>query len=272
MKHLDSDLAIARAAAERAGTFIRDRWGQGHQVEHKGTVDLVTEADLGAERIVLEMLRAERPGDAVLAEESGAGAGVAAGRRWCIDPLDGTTNFSHGFPHFCVSIALEDERGPAVGVVYDPLRRWTFSARRGGGAWRDGERLQVSAREDLAEALLATGFPYDRHTAVDNNSHRFSHLLRRAQGMRRAGAAALDLAFVAAGWLDGYWEDRLNHWDLAAGRLLVTEAGGVVTGFDGGPVDLARGALVAAGPHLHPALLRAVSEAEIVDTAPGVGQ
>ncbi|MEZ4465698.1 MAG: inositol monophosphatase family protein [bacterium] len=165
------------------------------------------------------------------------------------------TNFSHGFPHFAVSIALVDAEGLAVGVVHQPLQGWTFHATRGGGAWRDGHRLRVTDRASLDLALLATGFPYDRRTRPDDPFAEAAWLLRRCGGLRRAGAAALDLAYVAAGWLDAYWESTLSAWDVAAGALLVLEAGGVVTGVGGDPLDLAAGHIAASNGPLHEPLL-----------------
>ncbi len=281
MKHrLDADVALARAAAERAGACIRAGWlraldaprgAPALDIRFKGEVDLVSEIDLAAEAIVLGLLREARPADDIIAEESGLAAGTPAllsvagqveSRCWFVDPLDGTTNFSHGLPHFCVSIGLTDAEGPAVGVIHDPIRRWTFHARRGGGAWLDGRALTISDTTDLGRAVLATGFPYDRRTNPDNNTHRVAHLVRLGQGLRRAGSAALDLAWVAAGWLDGYWEDRLNAWDLMAGVLLVTEAGGTVTNFTGGPANIRGGALVASNGRLHEQLVAAVGEAD----------
>lgn len=254
----------ACAIAQAAGDLIRARWDQPVDVSHKGEVDLVTEVDLASEALIVEALRARFPADHIVAEEGSGGdreGAPPAARTWIIDPLDGTTNFSHGLPHFCVSIALCDADGPLVGVVHEPIRRWTFSAVRGGGAWRDGTRLSVSPCAILDRALLATGFPYDRRTALKNNFSEAAHLLRQGQGLRRAGAAALDLAYVAAGWLDGYWESRLSAWDIAAGALLVTEAGGVVTGDDGTPLDLSAGHLCAGTPGVQPALLAALAAA-----------
>lgn len=252
MKH-EAALAIARAAAERAGALIRARWETPLEVQHKGEVDLVTEVDLAAEAEVLSVLRTAFPQDRIVAEESGGEAG--GGRVWYVDPLDGTTNFSHGLPHFCVSIGLVDDDGPLVGVIHEPIRRWTFHAVRGGGAWRDGHRLRVTSRADLGTSLLATGFPYDRRTNPNNNMREAAWMIRRCVGLRRAGAAALDMAYVAAGWLDGYWEGKLKAWDIAAGTLLVTEAGGTVTGLYGEPLDLAAGHVTASNGHIHAAIV-----------------
>ncbi len=259
-------LGVARVAAERAGEIMLRRWDTGVDVGFKGDVDLVTEVDLECERAILELLRSAFPGDAVVAEEGGR-SGELGRRLWHVDPLDGTTNYSHGFPQFCCSIALEDERGLAAGVVHAPVYGWTFSAVRGGGAFRNGRPLRVSGATDLDRALLATGFPYDRRTNPDNNTDRFAHLLRRCQGIRRAGAAALDLAFVAAGWLDGYWETRLHSWDVAAGGLLVLEAGGVLSALDGGPVALESGEMVATNGRFHVQLVEALAAGHTTGSA-----
>ncbi len=253
-----AELAVAVRAAEQAGRLISEAWGRGAVVHFKGEVDLVTDTDRAAERAIVSALGAAFPADAIRAEEGGGHAGGP--RTWHVDPLDGTTNFSHGFPHFAVSIGLADAEGPAVGVVHDPLRCWSFTATRGGGAWLQGRRLEVSTVTDLNAALTATGFPYDRRTARDNNVHRLEAVLRVAQGVRRAGAAALDLAYVAAGWLDAYWERQLSSWDIAAGALLVSEAGGLCSARDGGTLDLHAGSVVATNGALHDAL-RAVLDA-----------
>ena len=254
------ELAIARLAAERAGLLIAKHWDGAFEVQFKGDVDLVSEVDLASERLLVAALQDAFPDDALLGEEGGI-VGPESARTWHIDPLDGTTNFSHGFPQFCVSIALTVASVPVVGVVHEPIRGWTFSAVRGGGAWLGGRSLSVSETPSLDGALLATGFPYDRRTNPDNNIDRVEAMLTRVQGIRRAGSAALDLCFVAAGWLDGFWEDRLNSWDLAAGALIIEEAGGRVSGPDGSVLDIARGAVVGSNGQWHDTLLRALRDA-----------
>lgn len=264
---LAAALGVARLAADRAGAIMLRRWDTALDVRFKGDVDLVSEVDLECEQAIIDTLRAAFPGDGIVAEERGR-AGEGAPRTWHVDPLDGTTNFSHGFPHFCCSIALVDESGPCVGVVAAPVYGWTFYAVRGSGAWRDGQPIRVSRTGTLDGALLATGFPYDRRTNPDNNTDRFAHLLRQCQGVRRAGAAALDLAYVAAGWLDGYWETRLNSWDLAAGALLVTEAGGRTSDLSGAPASLSRGEMVATNGLFHVELLNALAAGHTAPNAP----
>lgn len=257
-----AELALARHAAEAAGLIIAQHWATGVAVEYKGEIDLVTAVDHACEALVLQALQAGCPGDTIIAEEGGGQRGDS-GRTWYVDPLDGTTNFSHGVPHCCVSIALLDAEGPAVAVIHDPIRRWTFYATRGGGAWRDGHRLRVSRTDRLDRSVLATGFPYDRRTNPDNNLGRTGTLLQHIQGIRRAGSAALDLAWVAAGWLDGYWEDRLKPWDVAAGVLLVTEAGGQVGDLLGGPFQLSAGRLTASNGLVHDALVAVLRSAPV---------
>jgi len=263
-----TDQDIAEAAARRAGQYIAEQWQQPDKaLEYKGAVDLVTQVDKAAESMILDALRHARPGDRILAEESGT-HGTDGQRIWVIDPLDGTTNFAHGFPHFCVSIGLVNPDGADVGVIYDPITQRMFSALEGQGAFLNGIPMSVSHTTELSRSLLATGFPYDRWTHPDNNSHRFSHLLRRCQGIRRAGAAALDLAYVAAGWLDGYWEDRLKPWDCAAGILLVREAGGRVTDFAGQAAHPWSGDFIATNDMIHDALRAAVAKAPLLSETP----
>ncbi len=221
------DLAV-RAARAAGAIQLRSRPGT---ARHKGTVDLVTEVDLACEAAIRAILTEGAPGVPVLGEEEG-GADVPT--RWVVDPLDGTTNFVHGFPYWCVSVALEVDGRGEVAAVYDPSRDELFTAQRGRGAWLDGEPMRVSACEGIANALVGTGFPYDRQERAHVYLAEVEAVMRRSQGIRRAGAAALDLANVAAGRLDAFWEHKLRPWDVAAGRLLVEEAGGRVTGHGGG--------------------------------------
>lgn len=225
-----ADLSLARQLAEEAGHYIASRWDSVLEIQHKGMIDLVSEVDLKAEQMIITGLQQARPQDLICAEESSADQDVLKknDRVWYVDPLDGTTNFSHGFPHFCTSIALWENQQPQIAVIYQPLTQWTFYAIRTQGAWRNGQRIHVSKTEELTQALLATGFPYDRHHSTHDNINQTAKILKHCQGLRRAGAAALDLAYVSCGWLDGYWEYKLQPWDTAAGILLVQEAGGII--------------------------------------------
>jgi myo-inositol-1(or 4)-monophosphatase len=248
------DLAID--LARRAGELLRAGLGLA-SVEHKSALELVTQFDGASERLIVGAIRRAFPGDAVLAEEGGATAGE--GWRWIIDPLDGTTNFAHGIPHFSVSIAGEEGGRIAFGVVYDPMRDELYSARAGTGAFLNQARLRVSPSPALAESLLVTGFPYDLLDNPENNLDRYASLAMQTRGVRRFGSAALDLAYVSGGRFDGYWELRLAPWDLAAGILLVREAGGTVTRVDGGADVLRPPTSVAASNGLiHGELLEAL--------------
>jgi myo-inositol-1(or 4)-monophosphatase len=255
-----AELDAALRIAADAGALLRGAAFRHHAAASKRVAtDLVTEYDKQSEALIVAALERTFPLDAIVAEEGGARGGAGGARRWLIDPIDGTTNFAHGLPFFCVSIALEDEHGLAVGVVEAPALGWTFAAARGAGATLNGAPLRVSDTDDLGRALLATGFPYDRATSPQNNFAEFEALQRRAQGVRRVGAAALDLAMVAAGWLDGYWEMKLKPWDLAAGALLVTEAGGRVSDWRNGPLVVDDGAAVATNGRIHDALVAALA-------------
>jgi myo-inositol-1(or 4)-monophosphatase len=242
------DLGFARVAASiavRAGELLRTFYDRGIALEYKGDVDIVTEADRFSEKFIMEQLGAAFPAHGIFGEE-GTRVALDQEYRWYVDPLDGTTNFAHGFPFFCISLGLEhrpatlgpDQDGTLIaGVVYDPLRDELFAAERKKGAWLNGRQLRVSRVASLAESLLATGFP-SRKRHANPNIHFYQQLTLRSHGVRRAGAAALDLAYCAAGRLDAYWEFNLNSWDTAAGALLVEEAGGTMTGFDGAPFRL----------------------------------
>jgi myo-inositol-1(or 4)-monophosphatase len=260
-------LAEAERAADEAGAIARAGLGHAREIGRKqSTSDLVTESDLAVERAVVSRLRARFAEDGFVGEEgTGDAPSGSPSRVWYVDPIDGTTNFAHGLPFFCISIGLCDRDGPALGVIDAPALGWRFSAVRGGGAWlcdgtHERRALGVSATDRLDSALLATGFPYDLRTSPDDNVAQFAHLQRVAQAVRRVGAAALDLAMVAAGWFDGYWEGKLKPWDLVAGVVLVEEAGGRVTGIDGGMLRIESGALVASNGRIHAELLGALGQ------------
>jgi len=248
-------LEVARAAAIAARDLLRTARPE-HVRSKANPRDLVTEWDVRSEQAIRAVLDERAPGIPVLGEEGGGDATSRGGMRWLVDPIDGTVNFAHGLPLWCVSIALEDAGRPVVGVVVAPALDWWFEASLGGGA-RDGTGapLRVSATQELSHALLATGFPYDRATNPHNNFAAWEHL-KRAATVRRLGAAALDLCLVAKGGLDGYWEDRLHAWDLAAGALIVAEAGGCVTDTRGGRFDAHSGEAVATNGAIHEALVR----------------
>lgn len=242
-------LDVAVDAARRAGRILADRFEGERTIEFKGGIDLVTDADKAAEAAILELLRQRFPDHAVLAEESGVSEGSRF--RWIIDPLDGTTNYSHQVPHFAVSIAVDGPDGLLAGVVLDPMRNELFSAHRGGGAELNGKPIRVRVRERLDRSLVCTGFPYDVREKPEAPLGLFNRIIRRAQGVRRTGSAALDLAYVAAGRFDGFFEFGLHPWDIAAGALLIQEAGGRMTRIDGEPLDLAIGDVLASGPALY---------------------
>jgi len=247
--------AIVRAAADAAlaaGTVIRELYHKPHQVRMKGEIDLVTEADIASEKIVIASLRQDFPAVPMLAEESSPDfSTIPAGPVWIIDPLDGTTNFAHGFPCFAVSIAYSVNRVSQAGVIYCPMQDELFLAWRRGGAWLNGRRLQVSRRDNLVESLIGTGFPYSIKEHLDDVLHKFGKILPLVRDIRRAGAAAVDLAYVACGRLDGFWERELKPWDTAVGCLLVEEAGGRVSDFAGGPWDPYLPEILASNGRLH---------------------
>lgn len=219
--------------ARDAGQILLDWYGRKINVSKKGDINLVTEADLASEKYIIERIRSYYPKHAILAEESGEAVVLdgSSAWKWIIDPLDGTTNFAHGYPCFCVTLALEHEGKIVVGVTYDPTRDEMFSAERGSGASLNGRRMRVSDTEKLSEGLLVTGFPYDFKQKASFARH-LTEFLLRARGVRRDGSAAIDMAYVACGRFDGFWEEGLNPWDVAAGVLLIEEAGGRVTYYD----------------------------------------
>ena len=245
--------ASAEEAARLAGRILAERFGGRRTVEFKGGIDLVTDADRASEAALVAFLRGRYPNHAILAEESGLSQ-APGDLRWLVDPLDGTTNYAHRVPHFCVSVAVEGPQGLLAGAVYDPLRGELFSAARGQGAHLDGRPIAVSEASSLERALVCTGFPYDVRERPELPVGLFDRIIRKVQGVRRLGSAALDLAYVACGRFDGFFEVGLKPWDIAAGALLVAEAKGVVTRLDGAPLDLASGQVLAGGPALHRAL------------------
>lgn len=227
-------VTIAAKAALQAGEILRDLFGKPHDVRQKGAIDLVTEADVAAERAILDILKKAQAKGEILAEESrSAYDTVPQGPLWIIDPLDGTTNYAHGFPWFCVSIGFFNAGDCEAGVIYCPMLDELFHACRGHGAWLNGERIKVSSTAGIGTSLLSTGFPYDIQQNPKQVIAALQVVLTRCQGVRRAGAAAIDLAYVACGRVDGFWEINLKPWDTAAGKLLVEEAGGMMSDFKG---------------------------------------
>ena len=249
------NLHAAGQAAIEAGAIIRARYGQPHDIRMKGTIDLVTEADLASERKILDLLATSCPGIPALSEEASATAAPPARLVWIVDPLDGTTNFAHGFPFCAVSIALCDGNESLLGVVYNPILEELFCAARDSGAWLNGTRLAVTGCDRLGSALVGTGFPYNIEESLGPVVRTVERVLPRVRDLRRAGAAAIDLAYVACGRLDAFWEINLKPWDTAAGRLLVEEAGGRLTDFAGRPFSPFVPETVASNGHLHGALL-----------------
>ena len=250
---------IARTAVVDAGALLQARWRGTKTVQYKGAVDLVTETDREAEELIVGQLRRAFPDHLIVAEEASAGAPLHAPAHdryvWYLDPLDGTTNFAHGYPQFCVSLALARGTDVLFGIVYDPVREETFIASRGRGATLNGATLRVSAVESLQRALLATGFAYDRQVRTDFYLNFVRDFMHQAQDFRRAGSAALDLCYVACGRFDGFWEWNLRPWDTAAGTLIVREAGGMVSDFRGGAFDLYGEHTLASNGRLHAAMV-----------------
>jgi myo-inositol-1(or 4)-monophosphatase len=249
-------LATAIEAVVRAGDIQMSRLGTAMAVRKKGAIDIVTEVDVEVERMFRAMVAARFPDHDVQAEELGHDD-RGASHRWVFDPLDGTTNYAHGLPIFCASLALEIDGEAVVGAVYDPNRKELFTAEKGIGAWLNGQPLRVADTSALIDALLVTGFPYDVHTRGDVLGL-FGAFVRATRAVRRLGSAALDLCWVAAGRMDGFWEQSLKPWDLRAGALIVEEAGGRVTGLHGGPLDPAAGDILASNGVLHDAMLAVI--------------
>jgi myo-inositol-1(or 4)-monophosphatase len=255
-------LNFAIETARDAGRILADRLGRALQVSNKGDIDLVTEADLASEKLIIERIKSYHPRHAILAEESGATEGVdLTGKsdwKWIIDPLDGTTNYAHGYPCFCVSIALARGDTIEIGVIYDPMRDEMFVAERGQGATLNDRRIRVSEVDELNSAMLCTGFPYNVRERP-NFTADFASFTMAAQAVRRDGSASLDLAYLACGRFDGFWEEGLKAWDIAAGVLLVEEAGGRVSDFNGAPLDLYQPKTLASNGLVHDAMMRVLA-------------
>jgi myo-inositol-1(or 4)-monophosphatase len=252
---LASFLEAACRAALVGGSIIGKLYNSPHTIEMKGAINLVTEADVASESAVIASLNEDSPGINIMAEESaGDNPKPPTGMTWIIDPLDGTTNFAHGFPFFAVSIALLKDGIPQVGVVYCPMQDELFAACRNSGAWLNGEPIRTTETKFLVESLVGTGFPYDIHNRLDDVLAQMRTVLPKVRDIRRAGAAAVDLAYVACGRLDGFWEMDLQPWDTAAGWLLVTEAGGTVSDFAGQEYSPFFPEILATNSKLHPLL------------------
>jgi myo-inositol-1(or 4)-monophosphatase len=254
-------LADIEELARQAGEILRQRFGQEHDLFYKGRYDMATEADHASEDFLVHAIQTRFPGDPIITEESGDLAGHTA-NGWFIDPLDGTINFTHGVPLYCVSIGYASEGRMLLGAIYDPSLNECFTAERGRGAWLNGAPIRVSDTEDLTHSLLVTGFPHDVAAAPRDNQVYFNRLTSQTQGVRRLGSAAIDACWVACGRLDGFWEVELHAWDIAAGALIAQEAGAIVTDMSGGP-DFFKHPyeVLVAPPRIHPELVAAFREA-----------
>lgn len=254
-------VSVATRAALEAGRRLKDRRGTAFRISKKDRINLVTEVDLEAERIVVERIRFHFPDHQILAEEGGL-TGADASFRWIVDPLDGTTNYAHGYRFFCVSIGLEIDRELQLGVVYDPVTEELFTAEKGQGARLNGQPIGVSPQDVLVDSLVATGFSYDREQ-MQRNLDLFGRVMLKVQAIRRDGAAALDLCYVACGRFDAFWELHLSPWDVAAGKLMVEEAGGRVTDLRGKSWQMRGGEVLASNGTLHPVLLELIEAGSV---------
>ena len=252
-------MTVAWEAANSAGEIVRENWQEPKTIEYKGAIDLVTSVDRESERKIVAVIRRHFPGHSILAEEETDVQGAQNDYRWIIDPLDGTTNFAHSYPQFCVSIAVEHSGRIILGLVYDPIRRECFKAIIGQGATLDGRPIRTSSANELDKSLLATGFPYDHRENADFYLGYFKAFMTRCQGIRRGGSAALDLCYVACGRLDGFWELKLKPWDTAAGALIVTEAGGKLSDFCGTPFSIWGQQTLATNSVIHDEMVRVAS-------------
>ena len=255
----DTIKTIGLRAVQEAGQILKEGFGKPRQISYKGAINLVTEMDQRSEALIIDILSREFPDYGILAEESAEQKGSAPSR-WIIDPLDGTTNYAHGYPFFCISLALEDKGKIVWGVVYDPLRDELFAGESGNGAFLNGTPLTVSATDNLGSGFLSTGFPYDVRESADDNLDHFSRFAKRGRAIRRDGSAALDLCYVAMGRFDGFWEMKLHPWDTAAGSLIVIEAGGRVTDYCGNPFFLDSREILATNGLIHQEMIDVLSK------------
>jgi len=251
-------LDFAIRVAQDAGRLLRDRFGTNIDITHKGAINIVTDVDLASERLIREAISTYYPRHEVLGEEGGLDENRSE-YRWIVDPLDGTTNYAHGYPIFCVSIGLEYKGEIILGVVYDPMREELFAAERGGGATLNHRPIHVSKTTELVQSLLSTGFPYDIRTSRLTNLDHWANFAMNAQALRRDGAAALDLCYVACGRFDGFWELNLSAWDMAAGSLIVTEAGGRLSDFDGKAFSVYKPEVIASNGLIHERMIEVLA-------------
>lgn len=257
---MDQRYRIGKELTLKAGKFIRENYEGRIKIDFKGEIDIVTDIDLKAENILISGIKQNFPDDNIITEETDIEQKEAE-YRWIIDPLDGTTNFSHGFPFFCVSVAVEYKSEIVSGFVYDPLREELFEVNKGEKPHLNGREIEPSKIEKLDRALLATGFPYDIRESKKNNVNFFSHIIYKAQAVRRAGSAALDLCYVACGRLDGYWELKLKPWDTAAAGLIIKQAGGIITDLSNKSENLLFNEVAASNGLIHKELLKELNEA-----------
>lgn len=261
MQDTERFIEIALKATKRASRFLMNHFGNVNKIEFKGEINIVTEADRISEAIIIDMIKSNFPDHEILSEES-ARTGPSSPYLWIIDPLDGTTNYAHGFPFFCISVALQFNGEIIIAVVRNPILNELFIAEKGKGAYLNGKRIRVSQIDKLSKSLLATGFPYDIRTSREDNLNYFCIFSKRAQAVRRAGSAVLDLCYVACGRFDGFWEMKLGPWDIAAGILMVEESGGKVSDFKGNRCSIFNGEIVASNGLIHHEMIETIRMAE----------
>ena len=248
------EMETARRAAMEAGGILKELYGNINRILKKGEIDLVTEADIASENAVIETISSDFPNDMILSEEAGE-HGEKSDRLWIVDPLDGTTNFAHTFPFFAISIGFQVEYETVAGVVYNPVMDEFFEAEKGKGAFLNKNSIRVSDKVNLKDSLVATGFPYDIHEKNEAVLEDFKRMIVQVQGVRRPGAASIDLCYVAAGRLDGFWEQGLKPWDTAAGSIILQEAGGIISDYAGNPYDPFMKTVLASNPGIHGKML-----------------